>query len=94
MRTPQLACTRMRAPWHAHAACARPNVAIRMQVEVADYVVLNKVDMLGEERLPELQEIVKVVNPLCEVVSCSHGQVRASGSVVYFCASQCDTDAV
>ena len=47
------------------------------QVEVADYVVLNKVDMLGQERVPELEEIVRVINPLCRVTACSHGEVRS-----------------
>ena len=39
-------------------------------------MVLNKVDMLGEARLPELQAMIGVVNPLCKVVACSHGQAR------------------
>jgi G3E family GTPase len=46
------------------------------QVEVADYVVLNKVDLLGEANVPELEAMVRGVNPLCEVSACSHGEVR------------------
>lgn len=45
------------------------------QVEVADYVVLNKVDLLGVDRVPELEEIVKTINPLCTVQSCAHGDL-------------------
>ena len=48
------------------------------QIEVADYVLLNKVDLLGEERVPELEAIIRSINPLCQVVSCSHGQVRCT----------------
>ena len=58
-----------------------------VQVEVADYVVLNKVDMLGAARLPELQAMIGVVNPLCEVVACSHGQARCPHARV--CWSEC-----
>lgn len=45
------------------------------QIEVADYVLLNKVDLLGEERVPELEAIIRSINPLCQVVNCSHGKV-------------------
>jgi G3E family GTPase len=44
------------------------------QIEVADYVLLNKVDLLGEQRLPELEAIIKSINPLCQVMTCSHGK--------------------
>lgn len=46
------------------------------QIEVADYVILNKVDLLGEEHVPELTEIIRTINPLCSVLSCSQGKVR------------------
>jgi G3E family GTPase len=45
------------------------------QIEMADYVILNKVDLLGQEKVPELIEIMKSINPLCEVIPCSHGEV-------------------
>jgi G3E family GTPase len=45
------------------------------QIEVADYVVLNKVDLLGDEHVSELKEIIKSINPLCHVVPCSHAKV-------------------
>jgi G3E family GTPase len=46
------------------------------QIEMADYVILNKIDLLGKEKVPELSEIVKSINPLCEVIPCVHGEVR------------------
>jgi G3E family GTPase len=45
------------------------------QVETADYVLLNKVDLLGQEKIPELEAIIRSINPLCQAVPCSHGQV-------------------
>ena len=53
-----------------------PVVALLVeQAEIADYVILNKVDILGEDRLPELTAIVQIINPLCEVIPTSHGKV-------------------
>lgn len=48
------------------------------QIEVADYVALNKIDLLGAERVDELTAIVRSLNPLCEVVACCNGKVRDS----------------
>lgn len=45
------------------------------QIEIADYVLLNKVDLMGEDRVPELEAIIRSINPLCQVVPCSHGKV-------------------
>ncbi|KAL4424848.1 hypothetical protein ABPG77_011098 [Micractinium sp. CCAP 211/92] len=45
------------------------------QIEVADYVVLNKTDMMNAPTMESLQAIVASLNPLAQVVSCAHGQV-------------------
>ena len=47
-----------------------------VQVEVADWVVLNKVDLLGDAKVPELEAIIRSLNPLCETTAVSHGAVR------------------
>ncbi|KAK9791398.1 hypothetical protein WJX73_003423 [Symbiochloris irregularis] len=45
------------------------------QIECADFVVLNKIDQLGEDSLKELISIVESLNPLAKVVSCQQGRV-------------------
>ncbi|PSC76572.1 cobalamin biosynthesis isoform A [Micractinium conductrix] len=45
------------------------------QIEVADYVVLNKVDMMNDATMESLRVIVASLNPLAQVVACTHGEV-------------------
>ncbi|KAL4855709.1 COBW domain-containing protein [Chlorella vulgaris] len=45
------------------------------QIEVADYVVLNKVDMMNEATMASLEAIIASLNPLAKVVQCSQGEV-------------------
>jgi G3E family GTPase len=46
------------------------------QIECADYIVLNKTDMLpGEDKLEQLRAIVTSLNPLATVVDCQQGKV-------------------
>eukprot|EP00955_Chlamydomonas_euryale_P094387 364852-Chlamydomonas_euryale.AAC.9 len=47
------------------------------QVECADFVVLNKTDMLpNEEQLEQLVSIVSTLNPLATVIPCQQGKGR------------------
>ncbi|KAF5828317.1 CobW/HypB/UreG, nucleotide-binding domain-containing protein [Dunaliella salina] len=50
------------------------------QIEVADFVVLNKMDLLeqqggGQEKKDELIAVISTLNPLATVVPCANGQV-------------------
>jgi len=45
------------------------------QVECADFVVLNKVDMLEKKVVESLEAIVSSLNPLAKVYTCEHGKV-------------------
>jgi len=45
------------------------------QVEVADYVLLNKADLLTESKLDQLNAIVTALNPDADVLRCSYGKV-------------------
>ncbi|KAK2075863.1 hypothetical protein QBZ16_001605 [Prototheca wickerhamii] len=45
------------------------------QIECADYVVLNKTDLLDEATTGSLSAIVSSLNPLAQVVTCQHGAV-------------------
>ncbi|KAK9866837.1 hypothetical protein WJX84_011588 [Apatococcus fuscideae] len=45
------------------------------QIECADYVLLNKVDLLGNENLDSLSAIVSSLNRLAEVVACEQAKV-------------------
>ena len=45
------------------------------QVECADFIVLNKIDMLDPHTLDSLGAIVGSLNPLAKVVRCEHGMV-------------------
>ena len=45
------------------------------QVECADFVVLNKCDLLDETTVQSLEAIVTSLNPLAKVFRCEHGQV-------------------
>lgn len=45
------------------------------QVECADFIVLNKIDMLDDHTLDSLSAIVSSLNPLARVVKCQWGEV-------------------
>ena len=45
------------------------------QVEVADYVLLNKADLLAEDKSDQLKAIVTALNPGADVIQCTYGQV-------------------
>lgn len=45
------------------------------QVECADYVVMNKVDLVKERKVERLHEIIATLNPLCTVQSARFGSV-------------------
>ncbi|GLI70159.1 hypothetical protein VaNZ11_014971 [Volvox africanus] len=45
------------------------------QIECADFVVLNKTDMLDEAQREELSAIVASLNPLATIIPCVHGKV-------------------
>jgi G3E family GTPase len=45
------------------------------QVECADFIVLNKIDLLDEPTLDSLGAIVSSLNPLARIVKAAHGEV-------------------
>jgi len=45
------------------------------QVECADFIVLNKVDMLEKNVVDSLEAIASSLNPLAQVFACEHGRV-------------------
>uniref|UniRef100_A0A1D2AFQ4 CobW C-terminal domain-containing protein n=2 Tax=Auxenochlorella protothecoides TaxID=3075 RepID=A0A1D2AFQ4_AUXPR len=47
------------------------------QIEVADYIVLNKIDLLDTATVESLTAIMASLNPLAQVVSCEHGKIPA-----------------
>mmetsp|Transcript_55068 Transcript_55068/g.131109 ORF Transcript_55068/g.131109 Transcript_55068/m.131109 type:complete len:692 (-) Transcript_55068:135-2210(-) len=47
------------------------------QIEVADYILLNKADMVDAPTMTRLQTVVKALNPGAEVSACSFGKVGA-----------------
>ncbi|KAG2488742.1 hypothetical protein HYH03_012740 [Edaphochlamys debaryana] len=57
------------------------------QIECADFVVLNKTDMLPQEaQRDEMAAIVASLNPLAQVIQCTQGQIpidRVFGSAVH-----------
>ncbi|CAN0364479.1 unnamed protein product, partial [Ectocarpus fasciculatus] len=50
-------------------------VSMRHQLESADVVLLNKADLLDDQRLSKLTEKVASVNPAARVECCSYGKV-------------------
>jgi len=45
------------------------------QVEFADVIVLNKLDLVSKEKAIEVQAIIKALNPGAEIIPTSHSQV-------------------
>lgn len=45
------------------------------QVEVADYILMNKVDLLKEDKLEQLNAIVSALNPSADIIRCQYGKV-------------------
>lgn len=70
-----------RAPIMAHPELGeggnlRPVVDLLVeQLECADFLLLNKTDLLKEGQLDELRGIVASLNPFAEVKACQHGRV-------------------
>ena len=46
------------------------------QVEVADYVLLNKADLLDKAKLTKVHALVSALNPGADVITCTYGQVE------------------
>eukprot|EP01023_Acetabularia_acetabulum_P008770 TRINITY_DN13842_c0_g2_i3.p1 TRINITY_DN13842_c0_g2~~TRINITY_DN13842_c0_g2_i3.p1 ORF type:complete len:485 (-),score=76.18 TRINITY_DN13842_c0_g2_i3:487-1941(-) len=44
------------------------------QVECADFIILNKTDLMSENSLTQLKEVIQSLNPLGKSVSCQYGQ--------------------
>lgn len=66
------------------------------QVECADFVVLNKCDMLDEKVVGSLEAIVTSLNPLAKVFACEHGRVEIDdllGPEVHGLVSTLNTEA-
>ena len=45
------------------------------QLEVADYILLNKADMVDSTTMDRLKQVVSALNPTAEVVACEFGKV-------------------
>lgn len=45
------------------------------QVECADYVILNKSDMIDDQTMESLKVIIGSLNPLATIDSCEHGKI-------------------
>ena len=66
------------------------------QVECADFVVLNKCDMLDDKVVGSLEAIVTSLNPLAKVFTCDHGRVEIDdllGPQVHGLVSSLNTEA-
>ena len=66
------------------------------QVECADFIVLNKIDMLEEKVVDGLEAIVSSLNPLAKVFTCEHGKVAVDellGPDVHGLVSNLNTEA-
>lgn len=48
------------------------------QIECADFVILNKIDLLDDSTVGSLEAIIESLNPLATVMRCSHGSVPVS----------------
>ncbi|KAK9819758.1 hypothetical protein WJX72_002032 [[Myrmecia] bisecta] len=46
------------------------------QIECADFLLLNKTDLLESDKLGSLTSIVSSLNPLAQVISCSQGRIN------------------
>lgn len=55
---------------------AHMHILPRPPVRCADFVVLNKTDMLDEAQRDELTAIIASLNPLATVIPCTHGKVQ------------------
>lgn len=45
------------------------------QLEFADVVVLNKVDLVASEEIPKILGLIKTLNPAAKVIQCHHAQL-------------------
>jgi G3E family GTPase len=66
------------------------------QVECADFVVLNKCDMLEDKVVGSLEAIVSSLNPLAKVFACEHGKIEIDdllGPDVHGLVSNLNTEA-
>ncbi len=50
-------------------------IGVRHQVQVADLVVVNKVDLVSEEMLSQVRERIAEINPVAKVAECSYAQI-------------------
>jgi G3E family GTPase len=48
----------------------------REQITMADFVLLNKVDLVDEARLAQVESVIRGLNPHCRIVRTSHSQAN------------------
>lgn len=71
-------------PRHTHTHTRAPASGPR---RCADFVILNKTDLLGEAEQEELAAIVASLNPLAQVFKCEQGRVSGRGGGGGGCAA-------
>lgn len=48
---------------------------VNKQLALADIVLLNKVDSVSQQRVKELEELIKVINPMADIYPTSHANI-------------------
>ena len=63
--------------WQAHAGDSRRTVAQLLcdQVEFADVLLLNKIDLVDDEKLAQVEAVVRKINPLADILRTEHGRL-------------------
>ncbi|MEG2916954.1 MAG: GTP-binding protein [Clostridium sp.] len=47
---------------------------VNRQLKHCNMAILNKVDLISEEKLQEVIEEIRIINPVCDIITCSFGE--------------------